>query len=755
MFRLPSWIGRQAGPDATEATQTPSPPSVMPIKQFVKYDGEDGTTLKTKRKACELSPDGSLKKAKRIKVESTSVQHDPSTTHSTHGKPSAQVPIKGITPQNASIPQNMDVDEMLSIIENEINKEILLKHDELKRIRQELGKGQVVLEQLRRCHLIPFPVAQGNPESMLNIIDGVGPSIQQANGSKPKWASPFGVTESAYTRHYAKWLIPDSRFDGVEVSQQIAFLPNPNSLVLEGRQTRNSFQLDPAPGKSRRRNGSDQKLQALPSGYAPAKENAGPSILKRADGQWVKLVCIDCHRENFGSTQGFINHCRIAHRREFKSHEEAAVNSGHVVEVDQFGVPVGEEKLAVMATGLVHQMIGDAPVDWSAARDVIKRVNDAMKEFKEGNLKGVRKIPGEDEDGVAHKASEKITVGEDFKPSVDTPYLSKLLKARGANIDLGDKVKVAKEPVDYDSDIEDDIAAPAATVKSRPAPILPAMRPGSSRVIPAASAKGNTHTPTRGTSSMSISAKRQFAQPGSSTKAEQMPTPAPSQRNSIDEQDHISISSDELEYASSRDEDEDDEEGTFNGCDSSDACLSEHEVDGAGDDFEDLPEQTNTHGPSPTLSASDSAPNAPSLVSDSDDQSFTGHENQTESEDEAQSSEVEIEDHEEKAVGSKGLKVAHMKNRPSAQNLSPKPMGTAMGVGSMGTPVAMQRMGQSPAKDGPFTRPAAVPSSPAPMRRGLGIMAEVRNGGIPKSKKMKERKPMYRRKAQDENAWEA
>merc|ERR1712093_532723 len=56
---------------------------------------------------------------------------------------------------------------------------------------------------------------------------------------------------------------------------------------------------------------ASQKLQALPSGYPPVKEKAGPCVLKRGDGQWVKLICIDCQRHDFSSTQGFINHCRI------------------------------------------------------------------------------------------------------------------------------------------------------------------------------------------------------------------------------------------------------------------------------------------------------------------------------------------------------------------------------------------------------------------------------------------------------------
>lgn len=51
----------------------------------------------------------------------------------------------------------------------------------------------------------------------------------------------------------------------------------------------------------------------------------GCSIYKR-------LECLDCKRSDFSSAQGFINHCRIAHQREYASHEAAAFACGQTVE---------------------------------------------------------------------------------------------------------------------------------------------------------------------------------------------------------------------------------------------------------------------------------------------------------------------------------------------------------------------------------------------------------------------------------------
>jgi hypothetical protein len=63
---------------------------------------------------------------------------------------------------------------------------------------------------------------------------------------------------------------------------------------------------------------------------------AGLVIQKRkSDGLVIKLVCLDCRRENFSSALGFITHCRIAHDRSFASHDAAADACGEPVEVDE------------------------------------------------------------------------------------------------------------------------------------------------------------------------------------------------------------------------------------------------------------------------------------------------------------------------------------------------------------------------------------------------------------------------------------
>jgi ADA HAT complex component 1 len=120
-------------------------------------------------------------------------------------------------PKPQESPTASSLDDARDEIRHQFGLEILLKHDELRLINQELAKCQVALEQLRRCHLIPYPVNCPTPEQMLNVSAGKGPAIQSRPGEAvPRWAPPFGVVDGPYARHYAKWLIPDPSFDGIQ-----------------------------------------------------------------------------------------------------------------------------------------------------------------------------------------------------------------------------------------------------------------------------------------------------------------------------------------------------------------------------------------------------------------------------------------------------------------------------------------------------------------------------------------------------------
>jgi hypothetical protein len=498
MFRLSSWISESRGCDKVvngEADHKMAN-ATRPVVEILP-----GGVSKRKRSPSEVAPDLKTEgthEAKRRKPDALKDQ-----------EPEQEVKIEIGMNGTTSIP--VDSSRVRETIESQFSLEILLKHNELRLINQELAKCQVALEQLRRCHLIPYPTSQGTFESTLNISNGTGPAVWQKE-SVPQWAPPYGVTDGPYSRHYAKWLIPDPSFDGMQVEWNRGFEGSrAGKTVPEGRSTRHSFAEGTTPAsKSRSQRGSaGQKLQSLSSGYPQAKEKAGPCILKRGDGQMVKLVCIDCHRENFSSTQGFINHCRIAHRRDFKSHEEAAVASGQPIEVDEVGGIIGEEKTPSTATGLVHPLIRSAPTDKEAYNALLSHINASLAMFEQGKLPGITSIPTSASSTPFKSATSKplSTPNRNFVPSLDTPHLSALMQSKGFGGNLTQIVDDARKQLDFEeiSSHDEDSEDGEGTVQRRiggldgsdsPIPVMrmparsamspaPFGRPGSSKGIDA------------------------------------------------------------------------------------------------------------------------------------------------------------------------------------------------------------------------------------------------------------------------------
>ncbi|KAK6584138.1 hypothetical protein PZA11_003868 [Diplocarpon coronariae] len=425
MFRLTSWISESRacdrlvdGPDRKMASH--------PLRQIVSGGG--ALKRRRRRSSVDVSDSGS---------------ESPPPVKRRRGASCADAAA-------AAVP--VPTGRIRDAIESQLSLEILLKHQELRLINQELAKCQAALEQLRRCHLIPFPPSLENPLSMSSVSDGTGPAVAPG-GRVPKWAPPFGVTDGPYARHYTKWLISDPSFDGRDADRSGG--SRAGKTTLEGRPTRHSI---PDGGtlasKSRSQRGfASQKLHALPSGYPPVKDKAGPCVLRRGDGQWVKLICLDCHRHDFSSTQGFINHCRISHRRDFKSHEEAAVAAGHEVEVDPAGRLVGEEKTPTPAPG-VHPMVRSAPSDREAYSALVSRIQASLEMYDQGNLPGLGPVAGAS--SIPRRRIPPATPSAAFVPAAATPHLSELMRRRGYACNLREIVDAATAQVPLDDSEESD-----------------------------------------------------------------------------------------------------------------------------------------------------------------------------------------------------------------------------------------------------------------------------------------------------------
>ncbi|OQD77857.1 hypothetical protein PENDEC_c002G00980 [Penicillium decumbens] len=350
-----------------------------------------------------------------------------------------------------------DVNRLRETVTAQISLEVLLKHNELRLIDQEIAKCQVALEQLRRCSEIPYPGSAVTGVSA-DVSFGSGASLlQPGNGPAALSPAPWGVTEGPYSRHYARWLLPDPRFDGGEVESGLSATAAGLPLV-EGRSTRgNPIDFSVLAGKTRpSRNSTGAKLQALPSGYPVVKEKAGPMIVRRKSDQvLVKLVCLDCRRDNFSSTQGFINHCRIAHNRSFASHDAAAMASGEPVEVDEGGTVVGgrsESTSSVATPGYVHPLIRSAQIPTSS-HTIPTPSKGAVTPRKQSEAvsAAVATPPATVQPTRSpHRRSEPVkpTVNPSFMPSPATPHLSALMRDRGLGLDMSKLVEDSKTPVD-------------------------------------------------------------------------------------------------------------------------------------------------------------------------------------------------------------------------------------------------------------------------------------------------------------------
>ena len=345
-------------------------------------------------------------------------------------------------------------------IEAQFSLEILLKHKELRLIEQEFAKCQIALEQLRRCQIVPYPASSSTFEGMQAASTGSG----AAYDNRAPYAPPWGVANGPYTRHYERWLIPDSAFDDSIVDHIQS--PTLGGKFVPERATRGSkAEKGSVSGKSRSQRGSNgARLKALPHGYPEPKEEKGPMIVKRSsDGKMVKLVCLDCRRSNFNSAQGFINHCRIAHSRQFLSHDAAIEASGEEVDMDVEG-GLGESSglQASASAGLVHPLIRSAlahttPADSATSSSRRKKSQSAATPLYQPSsaLASVQAISTPYRSGSGIPEHRK-TDPDPFHPSPQTPHLSALFARMGRGGDLNDMVAQAKTSPEIDLSLSSD-----------------------------------------------------------------------------------------------------------------------------------------------------------------------------------------------------------------------------------------------------------------------------------------------------------
>lgn len=323
----------------------------------------------------------------------------------------------------------LTVSRIEEIIKNEFATEILLKHQEIRLIEQELVKVNVCYEQLRRVSAMPFNIDVPAPA----LLSGA-----YADGSKTTRASAaYAVdplsTNGPYMQHYKTWLIQHPQFGNMPAS---TFAP---ATVM-------------APPPRTRRAGDKQNQHEMGTAHAAF---TGIVMHRDSDGQDVVLICAFCGKRGFTKATGIMNHCLIVHKYKLRNHQEAA---------DQFGHPVVRDESGHIVGPLTAEPI---TADESTSQSPLQSPGLASPLH-----------PSVDPSGT------DLPVGEPFSPSrshlrqrpagpFSTANLAQRIKARRGGIDLDAVLEEIRAPIDSsmhedsDDDVQDGVEE--ACVSQRPA----------------------------------------------------------------------------------------------------------------------------------------------------------------------------------------------------------------------------------------------------------------------------------------------
>ena len=204
-------------------------------------------------------------------------------------------------------------------------------------------------------------------------------------------------------------------------------------------------------------------LQSIPNYPAVApKDKSSPLILRRStDRQLVKLICNNCLRGNFSSIQGFLNHCRIAHKTDYKSHDAAAIDCGR---------PLDEHEAANLppethSTPAPKPSVSRAPPATSTPyRNLVHPFNTtgaSMADSTNRQANSVARAPVRSLNAIAPS-----TVGSPFTPSPQVPRLSAQFAKHQLSGDLAAAAASAKEKIDFG--VDDDMPSPGVSEQSSP-----------------------------------------------------------------------------------------------------------------------------------------------------------------------------------------------------------------------------------------------------------------------------------------------
>lgn len=186
--------------------------------------------------------------------------------------------------------ENIPTETLRNILTNQVDLEIRLKHKELRLTEDELGKCEAQMLAIRKFFEVPNNITFDN----------------EPNDFTLKY---YDVLNKSLSVSYTK------------LQQQ--------QYVHEHPTFKENIFSEVEPGHSYRTRSTTLSLR--PSLPRPAVRIPG-CLYRRTDGVVVKLTCPDCQRSNFSSAQGFLNHSRIAHSKEYTLQDAAALRCGEILD---------------------------------------------------------------------------------------------------------------------------------------------------------------------------------------------------------------------------------------------------------------------------------------------------------------------------------------------------------------------------------------------------------------------------------------
>lgn len=237
--------------------------------------------------------------------------------------------------------QDMPMETLKAIITNQIDLEIRLKHKELSLTEKEIGRCESQMITLRKFFKIPSNVNFDNePNGFTHKYSNLLSQALNFNyenlsklSSLSELLGPGALLGTGVAGDGNRILYSDassvSSWGGAGCNQGDGLgsrdlSSGPGSFGPDEGET---------PTHSYRTRSTTSSLR--PSSSVSSRRQTYGCLYRRTDGIIVKLTCSTCLRSNFSSAQGFLNHNRIAHSKEFTSQDAAALQCGEILPTEE------------------------------------------------------------------------------------------------------------------------------------------------------------------------------------------------------------------------------------------------------------------------------------------------------------------------------------------------------------------------------------------------------------------------------------